>query len=408
MINEIVTLIILVLLSALFSASETAFISVSRFKVRLFAKKKLTGAFYLEKLKENPHRMLETLLFCNTLINITASIMFADIALRIFKNNPLAYATAIMTFVILLFGEIIPKNFATVHYSTLALFMAPIIYGISILLYPIVMIFDFISVKIFRLKPKKPKITEEEISNIIDIAKEEGGIDNEEKEMIHRIFKFDDISVNEIKIPRTDMLVMNMKMNLGQALELIKKNPHSRIPVYKNNRDKIIGIFYFKDSIKYINSKKFDISIKRLMREPLFIPKTKKIDDTLRLLQRKKQQMAIIVDEHGGVSGLITMEDILEEIVGDISDETDEVNPLFQKVDSKTYRVQGKADIEEVNEKLKVNFKTEAEFDTLSGYILNKLGRIPLEGEEIELDKGKIIVKKIKGNRIVEVIIKKG
>ncbi len=406
-INEILTLAFLIVMSGIFSAAETALVSISRFKVELFLKQGRRGSSFLGKLKENPHRMLITLLICNNAVNIAASVLATNLALRIFASNALAYATGIMTFLILIFGEIVPKNLATTHADTLSLAVAPIINLLGMLLYPLIVMFDFITVKIFRVKPPKERITEEEVRNIVDIAKEEGGIDREEKEMIHKIFKFDDIDVDEIKIPRTDMIMLSKDSKLKDALDLIKKKKHSRVPIYGDSTDKIEGIFYFKDALDHIEKKTYDVPIGKLMRKVLFIPETKKIDETLRLLQKKNQQMAILVDEHGGISGLVTMEDILEEIVGEIRDETDKVEPEFRKLDKKVYRVLGKADIDDVNKKLKTKFEVEEEYDTLSGYILNKMGRIPKEGEEIDLKTAKITINKVHENRIIEVIVKK-
>ncbi|MCK5283119.1 MAG: HlyC/CorC family transporter [Nanoarchaeota archaeon] len=407
-VNEVLILVVYIALSGIFSASETALISLSRFKIRLFTKKNARGSNSLKKLKDNPHKMLITLLICNNVVNIGASAFAAGLAIRIWpENNPLAYATGIMTFLILVFGEIVPKNLATTHSDKISLFIAPAIYTLSIILYPLIIIFDFITVKIFRVQPVRPKITEEEIKNIVDIAKEEGGIDKEEKEMIQRIFKFDDIDVDEIKVPRTDMIMLNAKYDLKAALDLIDKKHHSRFPVYEENKDKIVGTFYFKDALEYIKKKKFDISIEKLMRKPLFVPDTKKIDEMLKLFQKKKQHMAIIVDEHGSTSGIITVEDILEEIVGEIVDETEKFEPGIRKLDKNIYKVLGKADIEDINKELKTDLKVCEDYDTLSGYILKKIGRIPEEEEEIELKKIVITINRVENNRIIDVIVKK-
>ncbi|MBD3164700.1 DUF21 domain-containing protein [Candidatus Woesearchaeota archaeon] len=405
--SEIISLIILIGLSGIFSGSETALISVSRFKVGFFLKKKKKGSVALSRLKETPHRMLITLLICNNAVNIAASVIATNAALKIFEFSPLAYATGIMTFLILLFGEIVPKSIATSHANSISLIMAPIVYWLSIILYPVIAVFDFLTVHVFRVKLMQPKITEEEVRNIVDIAREEGGIDKQEKELIHRIFKFDDTDVDEIKVPRTDMIMINVKSKLKDALDIIKKKHYSRLPVFESTRDKIVGIFYFKDALDYIKKKRYNIPIEKLMRQAAFIPETKKIDETLKFLQKKNQQMAIIVDEHGGVSGLVTMEDILEEIVGEIRDETEKIKPEFVKMGKKSWKVMGKADIEDVNRKLRTKLSTEEGYDTFSGYILNKAGRIPDENEQISLDELDITIKKVQGNRIIEVIVKK-
>lgn len=404
---ELLYLFLLIALSGVFSASETALVAISRFKVNFYVNKKRKGSPHLKRLKDNPHKMLSTLLICNNLVNILASVLAAKLAMEFFETNPLVYATGIMTFLILVFGEIVPKSTATAHASAIGLFIAPIIYYLSIILTPFIIIFDFITTKIFRVKLVRPRITEEEVRNIIDMAKEEGGIDRQEKEMIHRIFKFDDIDVDSIKVPRTDMIAIEAKSSLKDVLKLMKKTNFSRIPVYKGNKDKIIGITYQKDSLSHHSRKQLNTPIERIMRKPLFVPETKKIDEMLKLFQKKRQQMAIIVDEHGGISGLVTMEDILEEIVGEIQDETEKVNPEFRKLDKKSYNVLGKADIEDVNKKLKLKLKADDDYDTLSGYIMHRLGRIPKVGEEIDLKIAKLIVRKIDANRITEVIVKK-
>jgi len=405
--GSIILLAVLVGLSGIFSGSETALVASSRFKLRMYVQQKRFGATYLQKLKENPHRMITTLLISSNAVNIAAASIATKIALGIFDSNAVAYATGIMTFIILVFGEIVPKSYATTYADSIALVAAPGVYVLNIILAPLVLIFDFITVHIFRVKPSVEKITEEEIRNIIDIAKEEGGIDKEEKEFIHKIFKFDDIDVDAIKIPRTDMVALDVKSTLKDAIAVIKRKQHSRYPVFEGTLDNIVGVFYYKDAISHIQKKNFEISIKRLMRSPLVVPETKKLDETLKFFQRKKQHMAIIVDEHGGVSGLVTIEDVLEEIVGEIVDETDKVEPEINKINRNTYKVLGKTDIDSVNKKLKTKFKVKDEYDTMSGYILHELGRIPKVGEEIFLQKAKFKIKKVKENRILEVEIRK-
>lgn len=404
--GELILLAVLIGLSGIFSGSETALVSITRFKVRLYVKQDRRGSAQLLKLKDNPHRMLTTLLICNNVVNIGASVFATNIALKLNVPNPLAYATGIMTLLVLVFGEVLPKNLATTYSGKIALTVAPLIHTIQIILLPIIIIFDFITVKIFRITPFSPKITEEEVRNIVDLAKEEGGIDNEEKEMIHRIFTFDDIDVNEIKVPRTDMVAIDVRSELRDAIKLIQKNRHSRLPVYEGNMDGVVGIFYFKDALDHIQRKKFDVPVRKIMRKGMFIPETKKIDETLKLFQKKNQHMAIIVDEHGGVSGLVTLEDILEEIVGEIVDETEKVVPEFRK-DGKGFRVLGKADIREVNRRIKTKIPLEGDYETLSGYLLHEFQRIPEEGEEIALKSTSFTVKKVDRNRIIAVVVRK-
>ena len=394
------------MLSGFFSGAETALVAVSRYKVRFFANHHMRGSAQLFYLKKHAHYMLSTILICNNIVNIFASVFATKISLRIFHpNTAMAYATGIMTFLLLLFGEITPKNFATIHANQISLFVAPVIYFLTIVLYPIVKIFDLLTVYIFRIKRKNFAISEEELRNIVDIASEEGGIDEEEKEMIQKIFRIDDIDVDEIKIPRSDITMVKINSTLNDVLKLMSHKKYSRFPVYKDNMDDIVGIFYYKDALSYIQNKQFDMDIKDLIREPVFIPETKKIDATLRMFQKQKQQMAILIDEHGGVSGLVTSEDIIEEIVGDIWDETEKIKQDIKRIGKKTYWVLAKTHVRTVKNKLHINLQENDNYDTLSGYILNTLGKIPAEKEEIKLDSVKIVINTVKDNRVIDVLI---
>ncbi|MBS3136137.1 HlyC/CorC family transporter [Candidatus Woesearchaeota archaeon] len=402
---EAIGLIMLVFLSGLFSGTETALLSVSRFKVRHLLKKKRLGAISLHKLRENPHRMLTTLLICNNMAAVSASVLATDLALKYLSNNAIAVATGTMTFLILLFGDIIPKSLGATYSERASLIMAPLVRFLGIILFPLIMVFDFITHRIFRIRRPSHKITEEEVKTIVDMANDEGGIDKDEKELIQKIFKFDDINASEIMTPRTDMVTLEVGTKLRDALEKVKM--HSRIPVHKKSKDKIVGIFYFKDAMEHIQNKRFDMPVERIMRQPFFVPETKKIDALLKVLQKKTLQMAIVVDEHGGISGLITVEDILEEIVGEIRDETEKIILDIVKTGKKSYKILGMISLEKVNRKLMTKFSAEKGYDTLSGYIMHKIGRIPEQGEEIELEDAKIRITEVSGNRIKEVILTK-
>ncbi len=407
MIEQIIILIFLIALSALFSCSETALTVVSRFKVNYFLNQKKTGAYSLHEVRKHPHRMLSTLLICNNTVNITAAVIATNLSLQLFSSNVLALTTGVMTFVLLVFGEIVPKSLAASHSAPIALAVAPTVRSLGVVLYPLVLIFDFITQKIFRISRTAPKMTEEEVRNILDMANEEGAIDKDERELIRRIFKFDDINASEIMVPRLDMVAITKEGTLKDALRIIKKNRHSRVPVYESSHDTIVGIFYFKDALEHIERKRYDVPIERIMRPPFIIPESKKIDELLKDMQKNKQQMAIVVDEHGGVAGLVTMEDIIEELIGDIMDENERVIPAIRRIDSKTFKVLGKAEISEFKRKTRMRIRQEDDYGTFSGFILNKLGRIPIEGEEIDLGGAKATIAKVEGNRILEVIVKK-
>ncbi|MDO8481009.1 MAG: hemolysin family protein [Nanoarchaeota archaeon] len=407
MLSEIMLLLFLIALSFFFSMSETAIIACSRFKVKYFVQQQRPGSHFLQKLKDNLHRTVSALSIGSTVVNIIAATLTTELTLAKFGDTYLALATGILTFLVLLVGEILPKSLATAYPGRISLIVAPVVYIVRLVLSPVVFIFDFIVQKVFRFKPVSPQITEEEVRSIIDLAKEEGGIDTEEKDMIHRIFKFDDTEVDDIKVPRMDMVTLDSRKKLNDALELVRKKGHSRIPIVQGHKDKVSGIFYFKDALELIAQKKFDIPITQLMRPPLFVPETKKLNEMLKLFQQQKQHMAIIVDEHGGVSGLVTLEDCVEELVGEIEDETEKTTPNIVKLDARTWRVKGKAAIDEVNRKLHVRLSHKEGYDTLSGFILHAFGSIPDQGSEVELNKVKFKIGKVEGNRILEVTIRK-
>jgi CBS domain containing-hemolysin-like protein len=311
-----------------------------------------------------------------------------------------------MTLLILIFGEIIPKSFATHNNILIARFVIVPIYWLSILFFPIVKFLNFIPRLTGKIS-KTPTVTEEELMTILEVVEEEGEIKQEERALIHNIFEFDDTSASEIMTPRADMFVIDADQELPMT-EIIQSG-YTRIPVIQGDTDHVIGILNTKDLLKYqvssVPSAKLDIAA--IMRKPYFVPESKKLDKLLHQFKLRKHHIAIVVDEHGGVSGLITLEDVVEEIVGDISDETDKVDPHIVKLKNKEWLVLGKSDIDEVNKKLRMDLPDSKDYDTFSGYILDKTGRIPNENETIKIDGFTVIVKEMDGNRINAFIIKK-
>jgi CBS domain containing-hemolysin-like protein len=405
-------LAILLGLSAFFSSSETALVSLSRLRVRHLVEKGGRLAKILKKLKEDPQRMLNTILIGNNLVNIAAAAMATSIALDIFESHAVGIATGVMTFLILIFGEITPKSLATQFSEPYAKFVALPIWYLSIIFYPFIKVFDWFFaflMKIFGGKVKEPTVSEDYLKSIVTISEEEGSIKEIEKEMINKIFEFDDINASEIMTPRTDMFLLSSALKLGDALKIILKKPHSRIPVYEKTKDNIVGIVYLRDIVKhYVKNKKANLTLSKIMKKPFFVPETKKIDSLLKQFQKKKEHMAIVVDEHGIITGLVTIEDILEEIVGEIMDETDKRDPDIQKIRAKEWMVKGKADIDDVNEKLKMGIKDDEGYDTLGGFILSKIGKIPREHEKIEHGRFTMVVEEVEGHRILRVkVVKK-
>jgi CBS domain containing-hemolysin-like protein len=402
--DQLVVLIVLLLLSGFFSSAETALFSISRAKARHIAKEKgLTNAL-IKKMKDDPHRLLSTILIGNNLVNVAAAALATSITINLVANNAVGIATGIMTALILIFGEIIPKSVATRNNVLIARLVIVPLHWLSILFSPIIYFLNFIP-RLTRKVQRKSRVTEEELMTFVEVVEEEGGIEEEEKELIHNIFEFDDTSASEIMTPRADMFVINVDEELD--VEAIIRSGFSRIPVIEEDIDHVIGILNIKDLFMHQITSAKQTEVRRVMSEPYFVPENKKLDHLLQEFKRRKQHIAIVVDEHGGVSGLITLEDALEEIVGEIIDETDKVEPHIVRLKKNEWRVLGKSEIDDVNEKLDMDIPDTKEYDTFSGYVLDQIGRIPQEKENIELGDFIVTVNQMDGTRIKEYIVKK-
>jgi putative hemolysin len=409
--NQLILLAILIALSAFFSGVEIALFSLSRLKIMHLLEKKRNGAEAVARLKSNPHKLLITILVGNNITNIAAASLATVITLELTGSWNIPYSaavpmtTGIMTFLILIFGEITPKSFASQHAESISLMVARPLELLGIVMWPIIKFFELIT-SVFRIKvTQRPIVTEDEIKTMVKVGEEEGQLKKIEREMIQNIFKFDDTSVSEIMTPRKYISSISGDITLKEALPILTKSHFSRIPVYENTRYNIIGILYKNDVIKAMHERKLGLKVRKLMMKLYVVPETKRIDNLLQQFQKRKQHMAIAVNEHGEVSGLITIEDVLEEIVGEIIDEKEKVAPLIQQLNKDTYLVQGRTEIEVVSKKLKLQIKKQKEFETLSGFIFHNLGRIPQEGETMHFPKYSIIIDKLDGHRIKEVKI---
>jgi len=401
--DQFVVLFVLLVLSGFFSSAETALFSISKAKAIHLAKEKGRTNTLIKKMKDDPHRLLSTILIGNNLVNVGASAIATAITIGLVESHAVGIATGIMTFAILIFGEIFPKSIATRNNILIARLVIFPIYWLSILFYPIILFLNFIP-KLTGKIHKKPIVTEEELMTFVEVVEEEGGIEEEEKELIENIFEFDDTNASEIMTPRADMFVIDGDDEL--KLEAVVKSGFTRIPVIEGDIDHVVGILNVKDLLKYQATSADEINVRQIMRQPYFVPENKKLDNLLQEFKKRKQHMAIIIDEHGGVSGLITLEDALEEIVGEIIDETDTVEPHIIKTRPNEWRVLGKSEIDEVNEAIKMEIPDSREYDTFSGYVLDQIGRIPQEKEEISLGNFLITVKEMEGNRISEYIVR--
>lgn len=423
MISQILILIILIGLNAFFAASEIAFISLNDNKIEKQAKEGNKKAKQIQKMLENPSKFLATIQIGITLAGFLSSAFASDsfasklapllnnlipIGLGIWQTISIILITIILSFFTLIFGELVPKRLAMKNYEKIAFFSIGIIRAISIITAPFVKFLTFTTnaiSKLFGVGEKEEEIvTEEEIKMLVDQGEENGTIEEEEKELINNVFEFNDITASEIMTHRTDIFAVDVNMSAGELLEKIIHDEckHSRIPVYEETIDEIVGVLYVKDLIRNISKKTF--KIKDLMKEAYFVSQNKLINELFKELQKNKKQMAIIVDEYGGTAGLITMEDILEEIFGDIYDEYDDIEAEYEKIDDKTYILAGNMTIYDVNKILDSHIP-EGDYDTLSGYIQELLGRIPDEEENptIETDELTFKIEEYEDRRILKV-----
>ncbi|MBI4143386.1 HlyC/CorC family transporter, partial [Candidatus Woesearchaeota archaeon] len=350
---QIILFFIMIALSAFFAMSETSLISLSKFKVRHWVEKKKFGSFYVKKLKDNPEALLSTILIGNNLVNTAAAVIATSIAIGVFHENAIGIATGIATFFILVFGDITPKSIGANNNEILAPIVAPIIWHTSIAIYPLTKALEYFLKAINRLvgTKKLPIVTEEELKTIVRVSEEEGSIKEIEKKMIQRIFDFDSISVADVMTRKKSMVMVSSDMQIKDVLQLPTAKMYSRFPVYEKNRENVIGISYLKDMLKFVKDNKFDAPVKQVMRKPLFVFSSKKLDSMLRLFQSSKQHLAIVIDEKAHVVGLVTIENILEEVVGEIIDESDRLNPSIEELSKAVWLVKGSTEIEEINAK---------------------------------------------------------
>lgn len=403
---ELVFILLFVLLSGFFSGSETALMSVSKVKVRHDTQKGVEAAKSVDKLLKTPSQLLTTILVGNNVVNIAGSALATTLALELFGANGPWVATIGMTLLVLIFGEITPKTYATQNSEKLAYASAPYLLVLSKIFKPLIKVLIVITnfgIKMLGGDPdqQKPFITEDEIMRFVNVGKEEGVIEEEEKEMIHSIFAFDDTIVREVMVPRIDIFALEVTTSLEAVLDLIIENGHSRIPIYQKSIDNIIGVLYAKDLLKFIFQSSKDLSIRELLRPAYFVPESKKVNQLLSELKGSKVHMAIILDEYGGTAGIATIEDLLEEIVGDIQDEYDFEEVDYYYLNDNELIVDARMPVDELNDLLNISLP-EDKFDTLGGLVLNILGHIPKEGEVLEYGLIKIVINKMLNHRIVK------
>jgi putative hemolysin len=412
MAGDLMILLVLLILSAFFSSSETALFSIGRAKAKFIAKEPGNANQLILKMKDDPHKLLTTILIGNNLVNIGASSLATVISIKYFSatgdmNNSgmaVGIATGIMTFLILVFGEIIPKSVATRNNIMIARIIIFPIYWMSYVFYPVIQFLNFIPMLTGRVK-SAPRVTEEELMSFVDVVHAEGQINPGEKELINNIVKLDDINVSHIMTPSADMFVIDKAAE--PHLDEIINSGFTRIPVIDGDIDHIVGMVNIKDLFRQQANANGVLAIEEIMREPYFVPENKKLDQLLNQFKSSKDHAAIVVNEYGEVSGIVTLEDVLEAIVGDINDETDIIIQPVVQIRNKEWLVLGAADIEIVNQMLHMDIPESVEYETFSGYVLEQTGKIPKENEQIVIDRYLITVNEMDGNRIKTFIVKR-
>lgn len=408
---QLLLLFILIMCNAYFAATEIAFISLNDLKIQKQAGEGNKKAKQVEKMLKNPSKFLATIQIGITLAGFLtsafASEAFADdlapilyswlpqIRLEIWKSVAIVIITIILSFITLVFGELVPKRLAMKYDEKIAFATVGVIRAISVITAPFVKLLTFSTNLISRLfgvtDQDQETVTEEEIKMMIDEGEEKGTIQEEEKELLHNVFDFNDITVSEIMTHRTDIFAVDQEEDIKEILNQLDEYKYSRIPVYEENIDNIRGILFIKDVIKALTQKK-SYKVKDLMQETYFVPESKMINELFKELQKNKKQIAIVIDEYGGTAGLVTMEDILEELVGNIFDEYDEVEMEYETIDNNTYLINGNMTMEDVSKLLHITIP-EGEYDTLSGYLLERLGRIPEEDEYPVIEEENVVYK---------------
>ena len=407
---EIPLLVVLIGLSGFFSGLEVALVGIRMAKVEQMVKDKVKGSTSLLKLKKNPSRMMASVNLGNNLVNVASTAIATDIALKIFGNDGLAIVIGIMTFLILVFGEITPKTYCNANAPKIAARYSRVLLAFSYAFYPIVRMLEAITKGIIRLtgsSDNPPGLTEDEIKGVIDQGLKDKAIEKQESELVHGALNFDDIIIRSVMTPRTKMFTLNSKKILFEALPEINNSGFSRIPVYSENSDNIIGIVHVRDVLKSLEHDEKVISLDSIMREPIFVSQEKMVSDLLKEMQGRQTHMAIVVDEFGGVEGCVTLEDLLEEIVGEIHDEKDTVQEIFQSEGNDTILTDGDIEIDKINEIFKTSIPEGDDYSRLNGLLHEKLRDIPKEGDKIEIDSLRIIIEKVSKNKPDKIRIEK-
>lgn len=403
---QLIALIILVLLSAFFSSAETSLTTVNRVRLKTLAEEGNRRAKTALEVLDKYGKMLSAILIGNNIVNLSASALATTLAIHI--HFTVGIATAILTVVILIFGEIVPKNMAMINSEKMALLYASMISGLMKLLTPLIFVIDSLAkgiMKLFRVDAdKKTAMTENELRTYVEVGHEDGVIESEEREMIYNVFDFGDAVAKDVMIPRIDMVTVDKEATYEEVMEVFKDCMYTRIPVFEEDKDNIIGLINIKDFILVEDKAKFKIS--DILRQAYYTYEFKKTADLLVEMRQKCFNVAFVLNEYGGTAGMITLEDLLEEIVGEIRDEYDsDEEQLIQKMQDRTYLVEGSMKLSDINDELGTDLQSE-DYDSIGGLIIEHLDRVPEDGAQIVTDQGiRLQVQGVSQNRILKVIM---
>lgn len=409
--SMLIFLVALLVLSAIFSSAETAFLSINKIRLRNLQEDGDKKADLVLDLLENQNRLISTLLVGNNIVNISSSALATKMATDYFGDAGVGIATGIMTLLVLVFGEVVPKNLAAAHAEGWAMFIAPFMKVMSVILTPVVVLLTKLSDTVVRFSKKNKEedqtITEDEFKILVNVGQEEGVFDESETEMINSIMEFDETYVKAIMVPRIDIVAVDVEDSINEVLRLIIDGGHSRIPAYEDSIDNIVGILYAKDIFEHLDADFNELKVKALIRDAYYIPETKKVSDLLNELRLKKVHMAIILDEYGGTNGLVTIEDLIEEIIGDIQDEYDVEEDLIVMHSDNQLVADARAPIGDVEEAFDVELDEDiledSEADTIGGLAFEHLGGIPEVDDEVTVGRFLIRIVNVSGRRITKV-----
>lgn len=403
MLQESIIIAVLLFFSALFSGSETALVSLDSIKIKRMQKQN-KDIRYLQGLLSNPRRFLTTIVIGNMLVNIMLSTILTSVLIKALGSRGIAVAIGLATFLLLIFGEVTPKTFAIKRAEAFSYNVARPLEMFAKIIFPIRYVFNRISSMIMKTIgvrfDKESPLTSEELKSVIELSHRQGIVKENEKEMIRSVLELTQTDVQSIMTPRPDIKALSINKNQKEALDFLKNSKHSKVPTYKDTIDNITGILYSKD-LFFSPERDF----RTLSRPAIFVPETKKIDELLKDFQSQKSKIAIVVDEYGNTYGLVTFEDILEEIVGEIYDEFETKERFIEELDKKTFRISGKSPIDLVNEELNMNIP-KGDYDTIAGYMLFLFEKIPREGEIFKEGKMSFCIEKLVARRIKSIILK--